>query len=133
MTRGFPAKAGFELRRELAPAQRPLPITFTTAHGDIPVSVQGIKGSAIEFLMKPLRDQDLLEAIQLGHVLDHAWLEHEDGLAELRACFEALTSRERDVMACGTSRLLNKQIAADLGLSEITWQGDAENEGFVLA
>src|SRR3984893_5316502 len=110
----LPGQSGLELQRELAGGQRQLPIIFITGHGDIPMSVQAMKGGAIEFLTKPFREQDLLEAIQLGHARDRARLEQERAMAELKVRFEALTPREREVMAFVVSGRLNKQIAADL-------------------
>jgi FixJ family two-component response regulator len=116
----LPGQSGLELQRELAGAKRQLPIIFITGHGDIPMSVQAMKGGAIEFLTKPFREQDLLEAIQLGHARDRARLEQELAMADLKVRFETLTPREREVMAFVVSGRLNKQIAADLGVSEIT-------------
>jgi FixJ family two-component response regulator len=116
----LPGQTGIELQRALAAAKRQLPIIFITGHGDIPMSVQAMKGGAIEFLTKPFREQDLLEAIHVGHTRDRVWLENESTLAELRTRFETLTPREREVMAFVVSGRLNKQIAADLGVSEIT-------------
>jgi FixJ family two-component response regulator len=116
----LPGQSGLELQRELAGAQRQLPIIFITGHGDIPMSVQAMKGGAIEFLTKPFREQDLLEAIQLGHGRDRARLEPERANTELKLRFETLTPREREVMAFVATGRLNKQIAADLGVSEIT-------------
>jgi len=115
----LPGQSGLELQRELAGA-RQLPIIFITGHGDIPMSVQAMKGGAIEFLTKPFREQDLLDAIQLGHARDRAQLEEERATTELKVRFETLTPREREVMAHVVSGRLNKQIAADLGVSEIT-------------
>jgi FixJ family two-component response regulator len=116
----LPGQSGLELQRELAGAKRQLPIIFITGHGDIPMSVQAMKGGAIEFLTKPFREQDLLEAIQLGHARDRARLEQEQAMAGLKARFETLTPREREVMAFVVTGRLNKQIAADFGVSEIT-------------
>ena len=116
----LPGQSGLELQRELSGAKRQLPIIFITGHGDIPMSVQAMKGGAIEFLTKPFREQDLLEAIQVGHARDRAQLEQEQAMAGLKARFETLTPREREVMAFVASGRLNKQIAADLGVSEIT-------------
>jgi len=116
----LPGQSGLDFQREFATAKRQLPIIFITGHGDIPMSVQAMKGGAIEFLTKPFREQDLLEAIQLGHARDRAWLENEKALAELNARLETLTPREREVMAFVVRGRLNKQIAADLGVSEIT-------------
>src|SRR6516162_9584894 len=95
----LPGQSGLDLQRELALAKRELPIVFITGHGDIPMSVQAMKEGAIEFLTKPFRDQDLLDAIQLGLARDRAWLENEKTIAVLRARFETLTPREREVMA----------------------------------
>src|ERR1700755_2738753 len=92
----LPGQSGLELQRELAGAQRQLPIIFITGHGDIPMSVQAMKGGAIEFLTKPFREQDLLEAIQLGHARDRARLKQERAIADLRARFETLSPRERE-------------------------------------
>ena len=117
----MPGQSGLDLQRELSNgARRPLPIIFVTGHGDIRMSVQAMKGGAIEFLTKPFRDQDLLDAITLGHERDHAWLEHEEELSELKHRYESLTPRERDVMGFVVTGRLNKQIAGDLGISEIT-------------
>ncbi len=116
----LPGQSGLELQRELAAAKKILPIVFITGHADIPMSVQAMKGGAIEFLTKPIRDQDLLEAIQLGHARHRGWLEQEMVMVELRARFETLTAREREIMASVVTGRLNKQIAADLGVSEIT-------------
>jgi FixJ family two-component response regulator len=116
----LPGRSGLDFQRELAAAKIHVPIIFITGYGDIPMSVQAIKGGAIEFLTKPFRDQDLLDAIQLGLARDRAWLENEKVTAALRARFETLTPREREVMALVVSGRLNKQIAYDIGISEIT-------------
>jgi FixJ family two-component response regulator len=116
----LPGQSGLEFQRELSTANSQLPIIFITGHGDIPMSVQAMKGGAIEFLTKPFRDQDLLEAVQLGLARDRARLEDDKALEGLRACFDTLTSREREVMAWVVTGRLNKQIGADLGISEIT-------------
>jgi FixJ family two-component response regulator len=116
----LPGQSGLELQRELSAANTQMPIIFITGHGDIPMSVQAMKGGAIEFLTKPFRDQDLLEAIQLGLARDRVWLENEKKLAALRARLDSLTPREREIMALVVTGRLNKQIAADLGISEIT-------------
>src|ERR1700748_3254195 len=108
----LPGQSGLELQRELTGAKRQLPIIFITGHGDIPMSVQAMKGGAIEFLTKPFREQDLLEAIQLGHARDRARLKQEQTMAELNVRFGTLTQREREVMAFVASGRLNKQIAA---------------------
>jgi FixJ family two-component response regulator len=116
----LPGRSGLDFQRELSAANIHIPIIFITGYGDIPMSVQAIKGGAIEFLTKPFRDQDLLDAIQLGLTRDRAWLENEKVIAALRARFETLTPREREVMALVVIGRLNKQIAHDIGISEIT-------------
>jgi len=116
----LPGRSGLDFQRDLSAANIHLPIIFITAHGDIPMSVQAMKGGALEFLTKPFRDQDLLDAIQQGLSHDHAWLEDEKEMAVLRARFELLTPREREVMAHVVKGRLNKQIAGDIGVSEIT-------------
>jgi len=116
----LPDKSGLDLQRELATADRQLPIVFVTGHGDIPMSVQAMKGGAVEFLTKPFRDQDLLDAIQLGLARDRVWLENEKVFQALHERFETLTPREREVMSLIVTGRLNKLVAADLGVSEIT-------------
>jgi FixJ family two-component response regulator len=116
----LPGRSGLDFQRELAEADIHLPIIFITGHGDIPMSVQAMKGGAIEFLTKPFREQDLLDAIQLGLDRDRAWLEKQKSLAALRLRYEALTPREREVMVRVVTGRLNKQIAGDIGVSEIT-------------
>jgi FixJ family two-component response regulator len=116
----LPGRSGLDFQRELSAANIQVPIIFMTGYGDIPMSVQAMKGGAIEFLTKPFRDQDLLDAIQLGLEQDRAWLENEKSIAALRARFETLTPREQEVMARVVTGRLNKQIAADIGISEIT-------------
>lgn len=113
-------RSGLDFQRELSAANIHVPIIFVTGYGDIPMSVQAIKGGAIEFLTQPFRDQDLLDAIQLGLARDRAWIENERATAALRARFETLTPREREVMALVVAGRLNKQIAYDIGISEIT-------------
>lgn len=117
----MPGQSGLDLQRELSHGgKRQLPIVFITGHGDIPMTVQAMKGGAIEFLTKPFRDQDLLDAIALGHARDRSWLEHQEALSELQLRYESLSPREREVMSFVVSGRLNKQIAADLAISEIT-------------
>jgi FixJ family two-component response regulator len=113
-------RSGLDFQRELAAAKIHLPIIFITGYGDIPMSVRAMKGGAIEFLTKPFRDQDLLDAIQVGIARDRARLEDEKAVAGLRTRFESLTPREREVMALAAAGRLNKQIAYDIGVSEIT-------------
>jgi FixJ family two-component response regulator len=116
----LPGQSGLDFQRELAAANIRLPIIFITGHGDIPMSVQAMKGGALEFLTKPFRDQDLLEAIQLGLARDRARREEDKELTALRERFNTLTAREREVMSIVVKGRLNKQIAADIGVSEIT-------------
>jgi FixJ family two-component response regulator len=116
----LPGQSGLECQRELSRRNIYLPIVFITGHGDIPMSVQAMKGGAIEFLTKPFRDQDLLDAVHVGLARDRAWLENEKALSSLHASYESLTPREREVMALVVAGRLNKQIAGDLGVSEIT-------------
>src|ERR1700678_3247348 len=116
----LPGRSGLDLQRELSAAHIQLPIIFITGHGDIPMSVQAMKGGAIEFLTKPFRDQDLLDAIQLGLARDRERRESDRELRTLSERFETLTSREREVMSYVVMGRLNKEIAGDLGISEIT-------------
>lgn len=116
----LPGRSGLDFQRELATSEIHLPIIFITGYGDIPMSVQAMKGGAIEFLTKPFRDQDLLDAINQGLERDRAWLEEEKRTAELRARFDTLSPREREVMTLVVTGRLNKQIAGDIGVSEIT-------------
>jgi len=116
----LPGRSGLDFQRELAAENIHLPIIFITGHGDIPMSVQAMKGGAIEFLTKPFRDQDLLDAIQIGLARDREWRQNEQALAALRGRFETLSPREREVMALVVKGRLNKQIAGDIGISEIT-------------
>src|SRR2546429_5070016 len=107
----LPGQSGLDFQRDLAAANRELPIIFITGHGDIPMSVQAMKGGAIEFLTKPFRDQELLEAIQLGLSRDRARRENEKALAALRERFESLSPREREIMIQVAHGRLSKQIA----------------------
>lgn len=116
----FPERSGLDLQRELASADAQLPIVFITGYGDIPMSVQAMKGGAIEFLTKPFRDQDLLEAIQLGLARDRVRRENESSLRALRERFKSLSPREREIMIQVVRGRLSKQIAGDIGISEIT-------------
>jgi FixJ family two-component response regulator len=116
----LPGRSGLELQRELAAANSQLPIIFITAHGDIPMTVRAMKGGAIEFLTKPFRDQDLLDAIETGLARDRARRESEQALAALRERFESLSAREREIMIKATAGRLNKQIANDMGIAEST-------------
>ncbi|HET6609727.1 MAG TPA: response regulator transcription factor [Rhodopila sp.] len=116
----LPGTSGLDFQRELAGANIRVPIIFITGHGDIPMSVRAMKDGAIEFLTKPFRDQELLDAIQLGLGRDCARRDEESLLAGLRERFATLTSREREIMAHVAKGRLNKQIAGDIGISEIT-------------
>jgi FixJ family two-component response regulator len=116
----LPGLGGMELQRELAAGNHPIPIIFITGHGDIPMSVRAMKAGAVEFLTKPFRDQDLLEAIQQAIARDTEALKLRSEVAELRSRHETLTAREREVMRFVVQGLLNKQIAGELGTSEIT-------------
>jgi FixJ family two-component response regulator len=116
----LPGQSGLDLQRELALAERELPIIFITGHGDIPMSVQAMKGGAIEFLTKPFRDQELLDAIQIGLSRDRARRENEKNLAALRERFASLTPREREIVVQVARGRLSKQIAHDIGIAEAT-------------
>jgi FixJ family two-component response regulator len=116
----LPEQSGLDLQRELAAANRELPIIFITGHGDITMSVQAMKGGAIEFLTKPFRDQELLDAIQLGLSRDRARRENEKVLDAIRERFESLSPREREIMVQVSHGRLSKQIAGDIGIAEAT-------------
>ena len=116
----LPDQSGLDLQRELAAAHRELPIIFITGHGDIPMTVQAMKGGAIEFLTKPFRDQDLLDAIQVGLARDRARRQCEEALTELKARFGSLSPREREIMIEVARGRLSKQIAGDIGIAEAT-------------
>ncbi len=116
----LPGKSGLDFQRELSEAGLRVPIIFITGHGDIPMSVKAIKGGAVEFLTKPFRDQDLLDAIQSGLAQDRANRDEEKDLTQLRERFDLLTHREREVMALVVTGRLNKTIASEMGVSEIT-------------
>ena len=116
----MPGRSGLDLQRDLAVANRQLPIVFITAHGDIPMTVQAMKGGAIEFLTKPFRQQDLLDAVEAGLARDRARREGEKASDVLRERFDSLSTREREVMIQVTAGGLNKQIAADIGITEST-------------
>jgi FixJ family two-component response regulator len=116
----LPGKSGLDFQRELATANIHLPIVFVTGNGDIPMTVQAMKGGAIEFLTKPFREQDLLDAIQLGLERDRSRRKNETALGDLRARFETLSPREREIMVQVVRGRLNKQIAGDFGISEPT-------------
>ena len=112
--------SGLDFQRALADAGIQIPIIFVTGHGDIPMTVKAMKSGAVEFLTKPFKDQDLLDAIEQGLQRDRAARQKHDESASLHKRYEALTTREREVMALVVSGMLNKQIAGELGTSEIT-------------
>jgi FixJ family two-component response regulator len=116
----LPGLSGLDLQRELSDANIHTPIIFITGHGDIPMTVQAMKAGAVEFLTKPFRDQDLLDAIQQALERDRMAREQRAEKADLRARYDSLTPRESEVMGEVITGLLNKQIAAELGTSEIT-------------
>ena len=116
----LPGVNGLDFQRELADAGVSIPIIFITGHGDIPMTVRAMKSGAVEFLTKPFRDQDLLDAIHQALDRDRAVRQQQSEIDHLRKRYESLTAREREVMALVVSGLLNKQIAYDLGTSEIT-------------
>jgi len=116
----LPGLSGLDFQGELAKASIQLPIIFITGHGDIPMSVRAMKAGAVEFLTKPFRDQDLLDAVQRGLALDRTRREKQSSVTELRALFDALTPREQEVITFVSAGLMNKQIAGKLGVSEIT-------------
>ena len=116
----LPGLSGLDLQHELATRKINLPIVFITGHGDIPMSVRAMKAGAVEFLPKPFRDQDLLDAIQQAVENSRRSIRQHAELSGLESCYDRLTPREREVMARVVAGLLNKQIAGDLGTSEIT-------------
>lgn len=116
----LPGTSGLEFQRELNTAHNEIPIIFITGHGDIPITVQAMKAGAVDFLTKPFREQELLDAIHKALARDRERRAQGAGVAELRKRFEELTPREKEVMALVTRGLLNKQIAAELGTSETT-------------
>jgi FixJ family two-component response regulator len=116
----LPGMSGLDFQRRLAEAGISIPIIFITGHGDVPMSVQAMKSGAVEFLMKPFRTQELLDAIQQALDRDKKLRAGRSEIAELRQCYETLTPREREVMELVVSGLLNKQIAAKLGTGEHT-------------
>ena len=116
----LPGRSGLDLQEELARADIHFPVIFISGHADVPMSVRAMKAGAIEFLTKPVRDQDLLDAIQLAIAKDRARRKQEATLERLRADFDTLTPREREVMVMVVAGRLNKQIAGDLQLSEAT-------------
>src|SRR5580658_4510968 len=116
----LPGINGLDFQQKLADAGVQIPIIFITGHGDIPMTVKAMKSGAVEFLTKPFHDQDLLDAIQQALDHDRKIRQQQSGLAKLRKSYETLTARERQVMSLVVSGMLNKQIASELGTSEIT-------------
>ena len=116
----LPGQSGLDFQAELAKANIQIPIIFMTGHGDIPMTVRAMKGGAVDFLTKPFRDQDMLDAVAMAIERDRKGREADKNVADLQIHFETLTSRERDVLALVSSGLMNKQVAAELGLAEIT-------------
>jgi FixJ family two-component response regulator len=116
----LPGLSGLDFQAELARSNVHIPIIFITGHGDIPMSVKAMKAGAVEFLTKPFRDQDMLDAIQTAIEKDRGRRAEDKKLADLRALFDSLTSREQEVIGFVTAGLMNKQIAAEMGVSEIT-------------
>jgi FixJ family two-component response regulator len=116
----FPGRSGLDMQQELATANIQLPIIFITGYGDIPMSVRAMKAGAVEFLTKPFRDQDLLDAVGAALERDRVRRTGDSRLAELKSRFDTLTARERQVLGLVVAGRLNKQIAGDLGVSEMT-------------
>jgi FixJ family two-component response regulator len=116
----LPGVSGLDFQTDLAKANIHIPIIFMTGHGDIPMTVRAMKGGAVDFLTKPFRDQDMLDAVVTAIERDRKRREVEKIAANLQALFETLTPREREVLALVASGLMNKQTAAELGLAEIT-------------
>jgi FixJ family two-component response regulator len=116
----LPGANGLDFQRELADAQVSMPVIFISGHGDIPMTVKAMRAGALGFFTKPLHEQDLLDSIHIALERDGARREQERTLAELRSLYETLSPRERQVMALVTAGLLNKQAAAEIGLSEVT-------------
>ena len=116
----LPGLSGLDFQSELAKAGIEIPIVFMTGHGDIPMSVRAMKAGAVEFLPKPFRDQDMLDAVQVGLEQDRARRKSAGDTSRLKASFETLTAREQEIMTFVTAGLMNKQIAGELGVSEIT-------------
>jgi FixJ family two-component response regulator len=116
----LPGVSGLDFQAEMAKANIQVPIIFITGHGDIPMTVRAMKAGAIEFLTKPLREQELLDAVQTGLQRDRARRENQQAVSKLRAQYDALTPREQQIIGYVTSGLMNKQIAAEINVSEIT-------------
>jgi FixJ family two-component response regulator len=116
----LPGLSGLDFQAELSRAQIDVPIIFITGHGDIAMTVKAMKAGAVEFLTKPIRDQDLLDAVKLGLEKDEAKRKSQQASASVRVLYESLTPREQEVIRLVTTGLMNKQVAAEMGVSEIT-------------
>ena len=116
----LPGVSGLDFQAELAAADVRVPIIFMTGHGDIPMSVRAMKAGAVEFLTKPFRDQDMLDAVQLGLARDSSRRAEEGASSKLKSNYDLLTAREQEIMGLVTAGLMNKQIAGEIGVSEIT-------------
>jgi len=116
----LPGLSGLDFQSELAKANIQIPIVFMTGHGDIPMTVRAMKAGAVEFLPKPFRDQDMLDAVQAGLERDRARRRNASDSSRLRTNFDSLTPREQEIMGFVTAGLMNKQIAGEIGVSEIT-------------
>jgi FixJ family two-component response regulator len=116
----LPGMSGLDLQRRLAERKTALPIVVVTGHGDVPMTVRAMRAGAVEFLCKPFRDQDLLDAVQQALDRARVLMQEQTAMADLQARFDTLTPREREVMELVVTGLLNKQIAYDLGISEVT-------------
>jgi FixJ family two-component response regulator len=116
----LPGLSGLDVQSELAAAQISIPVVFITGYGDIPMTVKAMKAGAIEFLTKPLREQDLLDAVRAALQRDRIRRDREDDIRDLRTRYDALSAREREIVAFITAGLMNKQVVAKLGVSEVT-------------
>jgi FixJ family two-component response regulator len=116
----LPGESGLDFQAELSSRNIHIPIVFMTGHGDIPMSVRAMKAGAVEFLTKPFREQDMLDAVKLALERDQGRIDSEKASSGLKSNFETLTPREREIMALVVSGLMNKQVAGKIGLSEIT-------------
>jgi FixJ family two-component response regulator len=116
----LPGLSGLDVQAQLAEAQISIPVVFITGHGDIPMTVKAMKAGAVEFLTKPVREQDLLDAVRAALQRDRIRRDREDEIRDLRTRFKALSAREQETVALVTAGLLNKQVAAELGVSEVT-------------
>lgn len=116
----LPGLSGLDFQSELNKADIQLPIVFMTGHGDIPMTVRAMKGGAIDFLAKPFRDQDMIDAVQAGLDRDRAWRQSVSDTSQLKSAYDSLTPREHEIMALIVDGLMNKQIAGQIGVSEVT-------------